>query len=321
MRNRPVSTLPNRNIVKDQVQGAGDSVNVKESTLRDTNGLSITTDNPNHTITPTTTTTTTTMTTMKRSKPKFTITEKVNAYFVDGQVDKVLVSGDVVLCNGSMIGFTSPNTPGRIFINTSLETIVCNEAFITKSSDNGFDVLQSVNTYDNVPLLKYQVNKETIKLPISFCPYWRISPDHVDLLITFTIPKSDLITPSTKIDSFKIVATLISSNQEVLQVGSVESQPVAHWDLDAKSIIWDLEQVVRKSIFEDVSGQLVARIDVSCATCDLLGNSTVSLVLNLSNTSVSGITMGIDGFHGGNEVEIERINVGSGVYMALSRFV
>ncbi|KAJ1330080.1 hypothetical protein BSLG_009752 [Batrachochytrium salamandrivorans] len=210
----------------------------------------------------------------------FSVHETLNVLQVDGLVDKILITGEI---NAQLLepasGHTEDNKICRLHIRHSdtLLHIVPNEEYISVSlSDpDAFDLnltLLNQKVSNTVPLFKYQVlvNDPAQFSPIYVKPMWKCEEKQASLLVTYEL-NTELLKRLPAQD-----LTILASIQGGGDISTVQTKPTGAWDLDVRSIMWQLAEPEWGSIHEQyasstesLSGssqplhKLLARIETS----------------------------------------------------------
>ncbi|KAJ3301124.1 hypothetical protein HDV03_001333 [Kappamyces sp. JEL0829] len=237
---------------------------------------------------------------------ELSVVESVNVYQVDLAVDKLLITGEVSM----RVGAFAADTILKLAPWDALEKVVENPAFVQATGVEGeYRLLtELIGAYigTTILLFKYQVNTLGSKddfVPIFLSPNWQITPDSANLLIRYKM--NNYFLQPYRIDELKVVACLKGDQN----VGQVQTQPVASWDLDNRTLIWDLHDRASSS---EAEGMMVAKIETSGGEPD-----PVLVSLSLSQGLVSGLE--ISG--GGDLLVIKTKQVVSGTFCAESRMV
>ncbi|KAJ1334495.1 hypothetical protein BSLG_007650 [Batrachochytrium salamandrivorans] len=184
----------------------------------------------------------------------FSVHETLNVLQVDGLVDKILITGEI---NAQLLepasGHTEDNKICRLHIRHSdtLLHIVPNEEYISVSlSDpDAFDLnltLLNQKVSNTVPLFKYQVlvNDPAQFSPIYVKPMWKCEEKQASLLVTYEL-NTELLKRLPAQD-----LTILASIQGGGDISTVQTKPTGAWDLDVRSIMWQLAEPEWGSIHE-----------------------------------------------------------------------
>lgn len=209
------------------------------------------------------------------------ITEIVNAYLFGGQVNRIVITGEVAL---SLKDITPP-TGGRFRLRIAnfecLEKAAPHRSYLSIIPDQPGEysvdasaLLDASSQLDNpIPVLKYQVHVEASQwksyIPVEVIPAWKTEPNLTSLIISYRpLPDSKLSASTTEDSSpfaeassnsamlrdFKITAP-ISSN-----VISSQAKPAGVWSAENKWIKWDLEDLLLSATTQP--SKILARFNV-----------------------------------------------------------
>ena len=132
----------------------------------------------------------------------------------------------------------------------------------------------------SVLLFKYQVSVQHSQevCPILLTAIWQNTPDSVNLMIRYQL--NHFFLQPFNVENFKIVVCCKGDEA----VGSVQTQPIGNWDLDLRTLVWDLNDV--DGIYEDQEEKMIiAKIE----TTGTEEPEPVLVAIRLSQALVSGI--------------------------------
>ncbi|KAI8895212.1 Muniscin C-terminal mu homology domain-containing protein [Globomyces pollinis-pini] len=232
------------------------------------------------------------------------IVETLNILESNGQVVRILVTGEISLTFNS-IPLLKSDTKIPITLHNfqNLEKVGVNELFIENQAippaiDTGrYNIrLNSFIPFLRicVPVIKYQVNihehNQVLYTPIMVNPVWKFTGNEANLFIAYQVNSkffSKFHTKEFKISSFVTGDGPSSTN---IIISNVQTQPVATWDLDSKTLTWDLNET-EEALRIETPQNLVAKIELESTSESsvLLPPPPLTINFTLSNSLLSDL--------------------------------
>ncbi|KAJ3275456.1 hypothetical protein HDV01_000283 [Terramyces sp. JEL0728] len=232
------------------------------------------------------------------------ISETLNVIEESGIIEQFLVAGEISFALTSIASSHAESSIFKISNVENLEKFIVNPQFVEALEREGeFKLkLQGIQEFQNqtIPIMKYQVKIGNIQenVPITLNPVWRFTDTETNLLIAYQ-------TNQTFFEKHPVEhLTLNCPITKHGDVGEVVTQPVAIWDLDARTLLWDitktegfeLNQIIAKLecqrfepepiVVEFVAAGLLSEIELS---------SDDNITINISHKKIKNGAFGAKG--------------------------
>ncbi|KAL2917344.1 hypothetical protein HK105_203008 [Polyrhizophydium stewartii] len=226
-----------------------------------------------------------------------TIHETVNVLQAAGQVDKILVTGEILMQvpnPAERLNLASMLATIRVQNFAALQQIVPNEAFVSASPHGAPDEfvldlgLLALQGPAPTALFKYQVLTQSPAdcAPISVRPMWKCDEKQASLLLSYE-PNAPLLA-RLPVHDISLLASISGGGE----IGSVQTKPTGAWDLDSRCIEWQLGEADLLGESPDGGAhRILARIETS-ETCT---PNVVVVRFESRGTTLSGIDVDVVG--------------------------
>ena len=200
---------------------------------------------------------------MHRPGLNASIVETVSATFVQGNVTKAVVIGEMALQHNAADTGTLPVSENiRLENFPVLEKVAPNPTFITQkpSTSGEYSVNVSSATRPTVAF-KYQVHLDDSSLaahaPISLTPTWKIEPTQASVILIYAF-NSAFVSPSQRSVSLKNVTIFI--NIESTKANSCQSKPPGIFSKEKSLIYWKIGDITLDG-YAEAPQKLLARFN------------------------------------------------------------
>ncbi|KAJ3319079.1 hypothetical protein HDV06_006698 [Boothiomyces sp. JEL0866] len=184
------------------------------------------------------------------------ISETLNVIEESGVIEQYLVAGEISFALTSIASSHAESSIFKISNVARLEKFIVNPQFVDELEIPGeFKLkLQGIQEFQNqtIPIMKYQVKIENIQdnVPIILNPVWRFTDTETNLLIAYQNNQSFF--EKHPIEHLTLNCPITKQGD----VGQVVTQPVAIWDLDARTLLWDISKTEGFELH-----QIIARLE------------------------------------------------------------
>ncbi|KAI8928067.1 Muniscin C-terminal mu homology domain-containing protein [Entophlyctis helioformis] len=186
-----------------------------------------------------------------------TIQETINVLQVDGQVDKILVTGEIQLqlsdsaaADGVLLLQLQQLPPSDVVVrlridrSEMLQQIVPNETFVkaepSRAGEYELNLLHlAPYAAGPVQLFKYLVaaNASSDFSPVSIKPMWKCEEKQASLLLAYELNAG--LVERLALNEISVMASVQGGGE----IGAVQTKPSGIWDLDSRCILWQLPGV------------------------------------------------------------------------------
>jgi hypothetical protein len=187
------------------------------------------------------------------------VVEAVTATFVQGQVTKVTVRGEIALAYHAEDPSISPSSPGSETIRLEnfhlLEKVAPNPGIITPLADKPGEYTVRLGSLlaRTVVAFKYQVHvddaNQAAHVPIILSPTWKIEPHQASVILHYSLNPLFLASATNIATAVNTATTLTFRNVSVVvhlegtKPTACQSKPVGTFSRDRCLIFWQLDEV------------------------------------------------------------------------------
>ncbi|KAL9124833.1 MAG: hypothetical protein Q9217_005885 [Psora testacea] len=189
------------------------------------------------------------------------IVETVSATFLQGQVTKAIVIGELALQYNAVDNVIAPRSENiRLENFPVLEKVAPNPTFITHqpSTSGEYSVNLSTATRPTVAF-KYQVHLDDSSLaayaPMTLTPTWKIEPTQASVILTYTFNPT-FVSPSQRSVSLENVVIFI--HVESTKANGCQSKPTGIFSKEKSLIYWKLGDITLDG-YAEAPQKLLAR--------------------------------------------------------------
>ncbi|MCJ1479761.1 hypothetical protein MMC13_008447 [Lambiella insularis] len=189
------------------------------------------------------------------------IVETVSAWFMDGQVTKAIVTGEVALAHN--VRRNAPQTGAetiRLENFPVLEKVAPNPTFVNQiPSRSGEYTIDPTHLSRTSLAFKYQVHLEesglSAHVPVMLHPLWKVEPTQISVILSYLFNDA-FVSPTKRSVSLQNVVVMI--NLEQGKALTCLSKPMGHFYKEKSTISWRLGNVTLDA-YSDGPRKLLAR--------------------------------------------------------------
>ncbi|KAJ3255379.1 hypothetical protein HK103_006298 [Boothiomyces macroporosus] len=232
------------------------------------------------------------------------ISETINVIEESGAIEQYLIAGEISFALTSIASSHAESSIFKISNVTKLEKFIVNPQFVEQLETPGeFKLkLQGIQEFQSqsIPIMKYQVKVENIQesVPIVLNPVWKFTETETNLLIAYQ--NVGKFFEKHPIEHLTLNCPITKQGD----VGQVVTQPVAIWDLDARTLLWDvgktegfdLKQIIARLECEKFEPEpIVVDFTASGLLSEIDLSSDASIKLNVSHKKIKSGAFGAKG--------------------------
>ncbi|KAJ3105026.1 hypothetical protein HDU97_008634 [Phlyctochytrium planicorne] len=235
-----------------------------------------------------------------------TITETINLLLRDGEIEKLLVSGEVsVLAQGAS---TDSGTCRAVLQGADgIEKVVVNSDYASHPDPSDESTVElnlgriASAGSDPVTVLKYKLKIDPSDYeqyaPVFFTSFWKRDPTHSSFLLAYQF--NDDVKARARLNGLSFLVSLQGSDS----ISSVQTKPTGIWNPEKKALLWKVDEddsgpgethklIARVESPDDLASSQIAVRFTTPALCSEIGFEVLDqegvLLRNLSSVTTTG---------------------------------
>ncbi|GBC06627.1 hypothetical protein RclHR1_06990007 [Rhizophagus clarus] len=169
------------------------------------------------------------------------ISETVNIISKDGEVTKILITGEIGIQYNSTIRDSSNPIRIRIKNSETLEKSVPNTSYLCPAPDcvDQYEINTSLLNGTPVTVMKYQAHidpeNKNKYLPLQVIPHWKCEPNLTSLAVSYQVNSECKL--AGKLSELSFIVPVDG------QVGNVQSKPSGVWSVEKQRMYWQIDDI------------------------------------------------------------------------------